>query len=163
MNPSHAIYHFHLTIMKFTNALILMLHLPSSNLAQHLKGTRKTRALPISGPSPEEMCSAFMIYDFITRKMERELPDADRVNIDWSSACPPLQDLNPELCPTGSYLNDICAEPYRVNLNPSVKYDYCEPLLANIADDKDRLDCVRACVKYVSRDRGNCCQFKCEA
>ncbi len=150
--------------MKVANTLILMLHLPGPLLAQHLKGTSKKRALSISGPSPEEMCSAFMIYDLITRKMERELPpETDRVNIDWASACPPLQDLNPQLCPTGRYLNNICTEPYRVNLNPSVKYDYCQPLLANIIDDKDRLDCVRACVRYVSRDRGDCCQFKCEA
>ena len=170
-----------------TSTILTLMLLPSTTtFARLLKGTKKDRDESITTskdptttntiiqrktqfstettinnqPSPEELCSAFMIYDFLTRKMEREQPN-DRANIDWSSACPPLQDLNPQLCPSGQYLVDICTEPYKVDLNPSVNYEYCQPLLAEIDNNDDFLDCVRACVRYVSRDRGDCCQFVC--
>mmetsp|Transcript_12534 Transcript_12534/g.27203 ORF Transcript_12534/g.27203 Transcript_12534/m.27203 type:complete len:174 (-) Transcript_12534:3105-3626(-) len=173
-------------MMKLAINIILTLMLLPTTAFAHLKGTKQastTREKSITtkeeyqtnrtinrkaqstestanhGPSPEELCSAFMIYDFLTRKMQHE---SSNYNIDWSSVCPPLQDLNPQLCPTGQYLLDICTEPYRVDLNPSVRYDYCEPLLARIDHEKDRLHCVRACIRYVSRERGDCCQFECE-
>ena len=160
--------------------------LPSNALTRHLKGsktkirdeefvdlaqavmTRKSQANEVPtnsrSSSPEELCSAFMIYDFMTRKMQRErgANREDRNDIYWSSACAPLESLNQQLCPTGQYLEDICTGPYRINLSPSVNYDYCKPLLANIENDKDRSDCTSACVKYVSRDRGDCCTFSCE-
>lgn len=114
-------------------------------------------------PSPQELCSAYMIYDYLTRKMERDSPlQNDGTNIDWSSACPPLHDLNPHICPSGQYLDDICSSRYRIHLNPSVRYEYCKPLLGGIEDEEDRDDCVKACVRYVSRDRGDCCKFECE-
>ena len=104
-----------------------------------------------------------MIYDYLTRKMERDSPlQNDGTNIDWSSACPPLHDLNPHICPSGQYLDDICSSRYRIHLNPSVRYEYCKPLLGGIEDEEDRDDCVKACVRYVSRDRGDCCKFECE-
>lgn len=112
-------------------------------------------------PSPHELCSAFMIYDFVTRKMERESTNG-RGDIKWEAACPPLQPLNPQLCPKRRYRKNICNSSYRINLNNSIKYEYCKPLLKDIENDKDRTDCERACVKYVSRDRGDCCQFECE-
>ena len=105
-------------------------------------------------PPPDQMCAAFMIYDFITRKMEPE--------VDWNAACQPLQILNEDICPSGIHLLNICTEPYKTDLNPSIRYDYCEPLFSSIHDKEDRIKCVRACVKYVSRDRGDCCKFECE-
>ena len=112
-------------------------------------------------PSPHELCSAFMIYDFVTRKMERESTNG-RGEINWKVVCSPLQPLNPQLCPKRRYRENICNSSYRIHLNNSIKYEYCKPLLKDIENDKDRTDCERACVKYVSRDRGDCCQFECE-
>ena len=73
-------------------------------------------------PSPHELCSAFMIYDFVTRKMERESTNG-RGDIKWEAACPPLQPLNPQLCPKRRYRKTICNSSYRINLNNSIKYE----------------------------------------
>ena len=82
--------------------------------------------------------------------------------IDWKAACVPLQSLNKEICPSGQELQQICSKSYKTELNPSVRYEYCEPLFSTIGHSQDRVDCVRACVKYSSRDKGDCCEFKCE-
>mmetsp|Transcript_10352 Transcript_10352/g.22412 ORF Transcript_10352/g.22412 Transcript_10352/m.22412 type:complete len:192 (-) Transcript_10352:482-1057(-) len=139
------------------------------------RGQRKTRLFESepatatgvhSEPSPELLCSAFMIYDSITRRLERNRPIDDggrnpSNSIDWSSACPPLHDLNPQLCPSGPHLENICTQPYGVDLTASVTYGYCQPLMEEIEDEENFLDCVRACTIYVSKDRGDCCQFQC--
>ena len=98
--------------MRAAAFLTLLLVVIPGNALAYLKGVRTVVGNESSnnkhnGPSPQELCSAFMIYDFVTRKMQRESPikEIDRNGIDWSSACPPLQHLNPELCPTGKYLH----------------------------------------------------------
>ena len=88
-----------------------------------------------SAPPPDELCSAFMIYDVLTRKLQRE----SMLVVDWSSVCKPLaQYLSSELCPSGQYLENICNSTYRVHLNPSVKHEYCQPLFEDIESKKDR-------------------------
>ena len=58
-------------------------------------------------------------------------------------------------------LESIYTAPFKTDLNPSVLYDYCESIFKSIEDYGDRDNCVRACVKYTSRDRGDCCDFEC--
>mmetsp|Transcript_3080 Transcript_3080/g.5618 ORF Transcript_3080/g.5618 Transcript_3080/m.5618 type:complete len:167 (-) Transcript_3080:1574-2074(-) len=150
-----------LALMLFPGATAALRNGIKKSLGRSITTSNDDPAMTDAPPSSEELCSAFMIYDFLTRRLQRERPVGDRVNIDWSSVCPILEDLNPQLCPTGHYLVDICTEPYKVELNPSVKNDYCMPLLSEIEKEKDFWHCVRACVRYVSRDRGDCCQFEC--
>ena len=111
-------------------------------------------------PPTNELCSAFMIYDVLTRKLQRE----SMLVVDWSSVCKPLaQYLSPELCPSGQYLENICNSTYKVvHLNPSVKHEYCQPLFEDIESKKVRKHCVGACINFVSRDRGDCCKFECD-
>ncbi len=108
---------------------------------------------------PDQICAAYMLFDSISKLMEK-----NDHNFKWSDACAPFEALNYQICPQGDYLRDVCLEPhYGINMNHSDRYEYyCKPIFnVGIAEGKDRDDCIRACLKYISRGKGDCCKFEC--
>ena len=47
------------------------------------------------------------------------------------------------------------------DLNPAVNETYCQPLLESLPDGQFKEDCVLHCVNYISKARGDCCEFAC--
>ena len=47
-------------------------------------------------------------------------------------------------------------------LNPAVNLTYCQPLVEKLDDEEDKEKCILACVNYISKRRGDCCDFACD-
>ena len=105
------------------------------------------------------VCEVFTSYVSIAREFHR---NADG-SINWTNACLDADPQGEDICPSGFALQEICTLPLQTDLNPSVKIEYCEPLFGPFSNETDVFnDCVNGCVNYVSRARGDCCDFVCE-
>eukprot|EP00957_Ditylum_brightwellii_P007785 589478-Ditylum_brightwellii.AAC.1 len=64
------------------------------------------------------------------------------------------------LCPENEVLN-ICSSPYRPHKNLVIKHDYWTSLFEDMICKERQDECIRYCINYVSKERGDCCDFEC--
>lgn len=101
------------------------------------------------------MCKAWQVFDNMIRPNHKG-PDV----FDWPSVCDEFEPLDELLCPSSKSVDTICKHR-NPQLNPAVNHTYCHSLLEDMDEGDVKDDCLLACVNYVSKDRGDCCDIAC--
>mmetsp|Transcript_21936 Transcript_21936/g.32306 ORF Transcript_21936/g.32306 Transcript_21936/m.32306 type:complete len:184 (-) Transcript_21936:265-816(-) len=79
----------------------------------------------------------------------------------WRAVCSLFDTADEYVCPEEEALKDICSSTYKPHKNRAIKFDYCTPLFEDMIDAERQDECIRYCINYVSKERGDCCDFEC--
>jgi len=104
----------------------------------------------------ETMCTMWQVFANTVR-YNHVGPD----RFAWWDACDEFEPFDEYLCPSESGVATICQDKCP-DLNPAVNYTYCQPLLEELPEGQFKKDCIAHCVNYISKARGDCCEFQCE-
>ena len=116
--------------------------------------------LNLSVEDAEDLCTLLEVFDNMGRY---ENNDKSIPGFEWRDLCDDFHPLNHWLCPSESIVQTgICNHP-RPWLNPAIRLHYCAPLLESLPVGPRRDACETWCTNYVSQDRGDCCEIKCES
>ncbi|CAB9499727.1 expressed unknown protein [Seminavis robusta] len=103
---------------------------------------------------PDTICNVLQVFDNMGRGENRDGA------LNWPRLCDDFESVDPYLCPSGSEIDAICSH-INPQLNQATKIHYCSPLFDDLPDGAGKDKCVRICINYVSKNRGNCCGFDC--
>mmetsp|Transcript_7324 Transcript_7324/g.9971 ORF Transcript_7324/g.9971 Transcript_7324/m.9971 type:complete len:159 (-) Transcript_7324:313-789(-) len=128
----------------------------SRNARRTLTGAKKSKGRSTKGSGKKGssvdldlMCAIFQTFQHV------------KSEVGLHAACPLFDHMDETLCPNEEVVQDICSPPYLPHLNPAVKFEHCKPLFEEMSDVERKAQCVRYCINYVSKDRGDCCEFEC--
>ena len=110
----------------------------------------------------ERLCRIFQSYHF-TVKLVNKLQEPPVPGQPWKVPCEAFYGLDDQLCPHEDDLGAICSHS-KPHSNRAVKVRYCQDLfdeIDEVSNDTSGNDCVQYCVNYVSKSRGDCCDFEC--
>lgn len=135
---------------------------PSSSSGKGGKGSGKKLSSEdgCKDDSVETLCSIWQVFDNTVRFHQSSGSGRDLSGLDWTSMCDEFDAVDDLLCPSPEIVEKICqhANPDR---NPAVNATYCQPLLEDMKDGAMKEKCILHCVSYVSKIRGDCCNFEC--